>query len=240
MTDTERRRFETFLRVRAFMTDRSAQFPSTTLAGELLTQLNAVIDEMNTHTTAQTSGRSAVLQSSTSKAAARDELRRDLDAISRTARVLASSITGLEDKFRAPRSVSDQALLATARAFAADALPLAAEFKRRGLPDDFLEDLNADIAEFEQAINEKIRKRGAQVAATAAIDDALERGINIVRELDAIMRNRLSSDHAPLAAWLSASHTQRSPRRSTTETPETPETPGTPSTPSEPSKPPTT
>ena len=141
------------------------------------------------------------------------------------------STPGLEDKFRAPRNVSDQALLTSARAFAADALPLAAEFKRRGLPDDFLEDLNADIEEFEQAINEKIRKRGAQVAATAAIDDALERGINIVRELDAIMRNRLRTEHATLAAWLSASHTERSPRRGTPQTPSTPSTPAAPSTP---------
>lgn len=240
MTDTERRRYEMFLRVREHMASRAAEFPPTILAGELFARLSAVIDELDTHTTAQTSGRSSVLQTSTSKAAARDELRRDLDAISRTARVMANSIPGLEDKFRAPRKVSDQTLLATARAFAADALPLKTEFTRRGLPDNFLEDLNADIAEFEQAINEKIRKRGAQVAATAAIDNALERGINIVRELDAIMRNRLRTEHATLAAWLSASHTERAPRRATTETTETPGTPSTPSTPSEPSKPPTT
>lgn len=241
MTDTERRRYGTFLRVREFMAERAADFPPTTLAGELATRLNNVINEMNTHTTAQSSGRSAVLQSSTSKAAARDELRRDLDAISRTARVIAFSTPGLKDKFRAPRSVSDQALLTTARAFAADALPLKTEFTRRGLPDDFLEDLNSDIEEFEQVINQKIRKREAQVAATAAIDAALERGINIVRELDAVMRNSLSRDHAPLAAWLSASHTERAPRRATTaEAPTTPTTPPptTPTTPS--SAPPTT
>ncbi len=230
MRDTERRRYETFLRVREHMASRVAEFPPTSLEGELFARLNAVIDELDTHTTAQISGRSAVLQSSTSKAAARDELRRDLDAISRAARVMAMSTPGLEDKFRAPRNVSDQALLATARAFAADALPLKTEFTRRGLPDDFLEDLDADIEEFEQAINQKIRKRAAQVAATAAIDDALERGINIVRELDAIMRNRLRTQHATLAAWLSASHTERSPRRSTPQTPTTPAAPSTPPT----------
>jgi hypothetical protein len=213
MKDTERRRYETFLRVREFVTLRAAQFPTTTLAGELLTRLNSVIGEMETHTTAQSSERSATLQSSTSKAAARDELRRDLDAISRTARVMAISTPGLEDKFRAPRSISDRALIATARAFAADALPLKTEFARRGLPDTFLDDLNSDIEEFEQVNNQQIQKREAQVAATAAIDDALERGINVVRELDAIMRNRFAGDPASLAAWLSAGHTERAPRR---------------------------
>jgi hypothetical protein len=212
MKDTERRRYETFLRVREFVTSRAAQFPPNTLAGELLTHLNSEINEMETHATAQSSGRSATLQSSTSKAASRDELRSDLDAISRTARAMALSTPGLEDKFRAPRKTPDQDLLATARAFAADALPLKTEFTRRGLPDDFLDDLNSDIEEFEQAINQKIQKRESQVAATAAIDAALERGLNVARELDAIMRNQFANDPASLAAWLSASHTERAPR----------------------------
>lgn len=204
--------------MREFGASRAAQFPPTTLAGELFASLNTVIQELDTHTAAQASGRSATLESSSSKSSARDELRRDLEAISRTARVMALSMPGLEDKFRAPRSISDQALLAIARAFAADALPLKAEFIRRGLPDDFLEDLAADIEDFEQAINQKIQKREAQVAATAAIDDVMERGINIVRELNAIMRNKYADDAATLAAWLSASRIERRARRTTATT----------------------
>lgn len=222
MKDTERFRYEMFRRVREYVAGRAAEFPPTTLAGELLIRINTEINNLNAHMTAQDSGRSATRASSASKAAARDELRRDLEAISRTARVMALTMPGLEDKFRAPRNVSDQGLIAMARAFAADALPLKTEFIRRGLPDDFLEDLAADIAEFEQAINLKIQKRGAQVSATAAIDDALQRGMDIVRELDAIMRNKYASDPPSLAAWLSASHTERASRRSTPTAPVAP------------------
>ena len=212
MTDTERRRYEMFLRVREFMAGRATQFPQTTLAGELAERLTNMIEAIDTQTARQSSGRSGTRESSTSKAAARDELRRDLDAISRTARVMAQTISGLEDKFRAPRSVSDQALLSTARAFATDALPLAAEFIRRGLPENFLDDLNADIAKLEQAVNQKIQKRESQVTATAAIDSALENGLDIVRELDAIMRNSFANNAASLAARLSASQTERARR----------------------------
>jgi hypothetical protein len=228
MKDTEKRRYEMFLRVREFGTSRAAEFPATTLAGGLFTRLNGVIDEMDTHTRAQASGRSSSMHSTGSKAAARDELRRDLEAISRTARALVISTPGLEDKFRAPRSVSDQALLATARAFAADALPMKAEFTRRGMPDDFLEDLASDIEEFEQAINQKIQKREVHIAATAAIDSVIERGVNAVRELDAIMRNKYADDPASLAAWLSASHTQRAPRQTTASPSPPPPQPPTP------------
>ncbi|HEX8139327.1 MAG TPA: hypothetical protein VF544_17325 [Pyrinomonadaceae bacterium] len=213
MKDTVTWRYEMFLRVREYGATRATEFSATTLAGELFAGLNEVIARIEAATAKQASERSAALESSDSKAAARDELRRDLEAISRTARAIAISQPGLEDKFRAPRSISDQALLALARAFAADALPLKAEFIRRGLPDDFLEDLASDIEEFEQAINRQIQTQEAQVAATASIDPLIERGVNIVRELDAIMRNKYANDAGALAAWLSASHTQRPARR---------------------------
>lgn len=213
MKDIERRKYEMFLRVREFGARRAAEFPESSLGRELLNRLDAVVTALDEHAAAQTSRRGGAQEGAAGKAAARDELRRDLEAISRTARALAIATPGLENKFRAPRSVSDQALLWTARAFAADALPLKTEFTRRGLPEDFLEDLSDDIEAFEQSITGTIREREAQVAATAAIDDSIERGANAVSELDVIVRNRFAADAATLAAWLSASHTQRPPRR---------------------------
>ena len=213
MKDTEKRRYETFLRVREFGAARGADFPAASLAAELLARLNTVIAEMDTHSAAQSSGQNAASGSAAGKAAARDELRRDLEAISRTARVMAHATPGLENKFRAPRSISDQSLLAMARAFADDALPLKNEFTRRGLPDDFLEDLDNDIEEFERAINQRIQSRETHVSATAAIDDVIERGVQTVRELDVYVRNKHAGDPATLAAWTSASHTERTPRR---------------------------
>ncbi len=62
--------------------------------------------------------------------------------------------------------------------------------------------------------------REEQVTATAAIDAVLERAVNIVRELDAIMRNQFANDPATLAAWLSASHTERAPRRAAPPSPD--------------------
>lgn len=212
MKDTERRRYETFLRVREHGASRTTEFPMESLAGELFNGLGRVIEEIDAHTRAQASSQGSVMEGSTSKAAARDQLRRDMEAISRTARAMAMTVPGLEDKFRSPRSVSDQDLLVRARAFAADALPLKAEFIRRGLPDNFLDELLSDVAEFEQAVNQKMQAREAQVAATAGIDDAIERGVDILRELDAIMRNKYANDPVSMAAWLSASHTERSPR----------------------------
>ena len=108
---------------------------------------------------------------------------------------------------------SDQDVLAAARAFAAAARPLKAEFVKRGMREDFIEDLEANIGAFDEAIARRIESRGSHVESTAAIDDATERGVGALRELDPIMRNILADDPAKLAAWLSASHVERAARR---------------------------
>jgi hypothetical protein len=215
MKDTERRRLEMFIRVREFGTAHAVEFPATSFAGEQLAILTDAIIALETHTSAQTSGKGTVRESATSKAAARDELMRDLEAISRTARALSQTTPGIENKFRIPHNQSDQAVLAAARAAASDALSLKAEFIKRGLPSDFLEDLQADIDLMEEAIERKAQGEGSQVAATAAIDREIELGMNAVRQLDPVMRNKFANDPATLAAWLSASHVERPPRRST-------------------------
>ncbi len=152
-------------------------------------------------------------------------MREQLERTSRTARTMALTMPGLEDKFRLPRKPKDQELLTTARTFLADANPLKSEFVRRGLPANFLDELEEDINAFEISINQKIQGTEKHVTATAAIDDAIERGLNTVRELDAIIRNTFADDVATLAAWLSASRIERAPKRAKPSTKPAPPTP---------------
>ncbi len=51
-------------------------------------------------------------------------------------------------------------------------------------PTDFLDNLNADIRDFEQAMSDQHRSTGTHVRATAAIDTAIKRGMNLERRLD--------------------------------------------------------
>ena len=66
---------------------------------------------------------------------------------------------------------------------------------------------------------------GNHVAANAAIDDAVYRGMITVRKLDAIVRNKYANNPAVLAEWASASHTERAPRTPATTPPPPPPTP---------------
>ncbi|HMF56140.1 MAG TPA: hypothetical protein VK619_07325 [Pyrinomonadaceae bacterium] len=213
MKAIEARRLDMFIRVQAFRTERAAQFPQTSFAGQQFAIVDSVVNNLEDHARAQASGKSTVKQSTSSRAAARDELLRDMAAISRTARAMALTSPGLDDKFRVPYGQGNQALLASARAFAADALPLKAEFIRRGMPADFLDDLQADIAELDETITNKAQGAESHVAATAGIDTEIDRGMNAVRELDSVMRNTFANDPSTLAAWLGSSHVERPPRR---------------------------
>ena len=126
---------------------------------------------------------------------------------------MENEVHGMGDKFRIPRNNNDFELINAARAFLADATPLKAQFIAHEMPADFLEDLQEHIDAMESAINDQSSAVGSHVAASAALDDASSRGIELVRKLDAIVRNKYANNPAVLAEWISASHTERAPRR---------------------------
>lgn len=213
MNDNENRRYQMFLRVQDFGEAHNADFVINSLGKQLFITLAGIVTELAGHSASQVSGVSLARQGTTTRGQARAEVIEDLRAISRTAAVMSDDVPGLADKFRLPRGkINDQNLLALARAFAADAAPFAAQFIAHELRADFLEDLAADIAAFEEAISRQASGVGDHVAANAAIDDGMDRGIETVRKLDAIMKNKYANNPAVLAEWLSASHTERAPR----------------------------
>ena len=206
MNTTTRKRFEILLRVRDFGLAHASQFPAGSAGGEAFAALGALVAEVEQVTATQRSTTSSARQQTITRGVARDELLALLRAIRLTARVLAARTPGLADKFRLPKGAGDQALLSTARAFAADAEGHRAEFVRLEMPADFLEDLARKIASFEGTIRERHRSLGVRVSSRATAGEMLRRGRQLVRELDAIVRNKYRADKAVLAEWESARH----------------------------------
>jgi len=213
MNDDERRRHETFVRVRDFGAAHATDFTANSLGHQQFTEIATVINDLNRHAASEVSGHGDARQGTKSRSQARAAVREDLEAINRTALVLGNDVPGLEHKFRLPRNHNDKELLNAARAFKADAEPLKAQFIAHEMPSDFLDQLQADIDAFEEAISFHGSGVSSHVAAGAAIDDKVSRGIEIVRKLDPIVRNKYADNPAVLAEWTSASHTERAPRR---------------------------
>ena len=160
MNDTENRKRQMFSRVDGFGAVHVDDFAINSIGTQLFIDLRAIIAEFDGHASSEASGHGSARQGTTTRAGARDALIEALKAIRRTARAMADEVPGLDDKFRMPPDQNDQLLLNAARAFAADAAPLSAQFIAHELPADFLADLNANIAALEQAIECSIRRRG--------------------------------------------------------------------------------
>jgi hypothetical protein len=226
MNANELTNYERLTRVRDFGETHAAVFPAASLGGQLFAELNAAVAELTTQAATQVASLSVTRESTTSKAGSRAALRERLAVINRTARAMAVDNPAIADEFRMPGGTGDQALLNAARAFVTNATPRAAEFVQHELPATFLTDLQANIDELEQAIRAKHHNTEAHVSATASIDTSLERGLNALRKLDAIVRNKFINDPAILAAWVSASHPQRHARKAAAPNP--PPAPQTP------------
>jgi hypothetical protein len=182
----------------------------------MFTKLAGVIDRLEAHGARQTSSKGAARQGTDSRAEARDEVREDVRAISRTARVMDEEIPGLAARFRLPEGNNDQVLLNTGRAAFAELTAdpaLAAQFIAHELPADFLADLNSDLAALETAMSAQADGIVNGVSQRVAIETEVDEGDATVRKLDAIMKNKYANNPAVLAEWTSASRTERAPRR---------------------------
>jgi hypothetical protein len=209
--------------VRDFGESHTSSFPIGSLATQKFQAIAAVIEEVEAHGMAQSGGKGAAQAGTSAKRAAREDLREKMVAMRETALAMEEITPGVSVNFRVPRTNGDQALISAARAFVEAATPLKNEFLQRELPATFLEDLAAAVTRFENALNEKNTNTEKRIAATAAISSSLERGMRLVRELDPIIRNKFRGDAAALAAWASASHVARPPKRRAPQT--TPATP---------------
>jgi hypothetical protein len=200
------------LRVDVYGTEQAVSFPPDSLGGELFSIVKAAAQEFAAQLAARSSGSSSVRLGTDMKSVARDNLSAALDRIRRTARAIALEAPELASQFRIPPDATDQELLATAQAFAKDAVQWKSTFISYAMPADFIDELNADIDDFKSAMNRQEKGKGHKVMARVAFDEALDRALSAIRRLDAIVRNTFHNDPVKLAGWERARHVERTPR----------------------------
>ncbi|HKS29122.1 MAG TPA: hypothetical protein VJS44_14940 [Pyrinomonadaceae bacterium] len=221
MNDSLRRRYEMALRVKDFGVKYIVNFPEGFLGRQYFDELDTIIADIQRLAMTQESSDRSGREGTKLRGEAREDLQDELEVISETARAMAIETPGLEDKFRMPRGrATDVDLLNIARAFAADALPLRDRFMAHGLPADFLDKLNSAIEALERAMAEQQRRKSERSSATAGLDDAVEKAVNKVRQLDAAVRNKFRENLTVLSEWEAARHVRRAPVSSEEETPE--------------------
>lgn len=230
MNSLTAKRIEMLKQVKEFGIAHAASFAAGSLGKQFFDSMTPIVAELESQGATQISGRNSAQNIVAVKANVREDLREMLAAINRTARVMALESPEFEAKFRLPRNINDQKLLNAARAFVLDATPLKDHFIRHEMQADFLDQLNNLISSFDQAASQKTAAVGTHVTARLTIDENIERGLQLVRQLDAIIRNKFNGDPITLSAWTRASHVARKTHKDDEEKPHpdpntSPETP---------------
>ena len=208
MDDSQNKTYQMAIRVREFNAQRIGNFSEAGVARQLFTELIAAVADVKRLGEAQVTGIGQARQGTRSRREARAALQRAVDAIFRIARLM-----GLEGQFKRPVNDTEEALLNTAHSYATNAVPLKAQFIAHEMDADFIDELNEDIVDLETAIASQGNAVGDHISASANLDNALDRCVEIVRKEDPIMKNKYADDPGALAEWISASHIERSPRR---------------------------
>ena len=198
MRTIEKRQYKMLTRVRDFGNTRRDVFPESSPAGQQFGVVAEAVKQLSEQAMANTA---AAAERVSTKARGQRALVDRLEAISRTARVIAEGTPGLEDKFHLPDPQTDEALLTAGRVFARDAAGFKSEFVGHGMPETFLADLDDLVGIFEKATRYRTAGRNDQTAGRASIEAALESGMEAVRKLDVIVANRLHDDAVTMAVW---------------------------------------
>lgn len=217
MNDTERRYYERGVRVSQFGIDNAGDF-----SGKATTEfanVTTLVNETEGEAAKQQSGFGEAGQQFEIKDTAREELRELMSAISRTAKSMEYEFDGISDKFLFRRNLPDANLLAKARAFIIEATPYANDFKEYGLPGTLIADLTALADAFETSFGATATATGEHVAATAETASKLRQMNVAVRVLDGIVKNKYANNPGKLAAWISASHVEKAPKKKDPPTP---------------------
>lgn len=222
MNHHETNRYNMFVSVRQFGADNAADFPAGSIGATQFAEVGAVITQLEGLGSQQSGGMGEARMGYANKDTARENLREAMAEIARTAASMEYQFPGISEMFEMPRGMTDQKLVAAANAFIAAMSPYEDAFIQYGLSDEFLGDLTNDITAFQQSMKMTASGRDAHVAATAEIGTVVRRGMQAVRILDGVVKNKYRDNVGKLAAWTSASHIERAPQAATTPTPPQP------------------
>lgn len=219
MNDRDRRSYDMFQRVTAFMTENANEFKNSPVAVNLIAALNDEILKIAALGEEKMTDTAGAKDASIFRGDMREDLRDAMLDITAMWRTMADEHQNAENKFRMPRNSNDQNLVDAAGSFAVEALPLQANFVARGMDADFIAQLEAKTAAFAASIRAAETARRERVGTNAGFGSPITIAQRSVEKLDPIVKMKYRANPQMLAQWLVASHTERAPKRKKTPPP---------------------
>lgn len=224
MNVTQKNKLDAMERMLVFVTDSSLPPPlENAPAGfqEQITVLRSAIEEASQHATNQESGHP--LQLTQLRRRLRNQLRYEhLQPLRDVSRVIEKETPGLPSLVNLPgKAGTERRLIAAANAALRDILPYRDKFISRGLPSDFLAQLEAAITSLKDVKIIHADAVSKRTAASQGIASAIANGMSARKCLSAVVKRSCLQDPesgpATLHAWQSVSRIRRSGSSSVTE-----------------------
>ncbi len=189
--------------VKVWSTANQTRLGAVPAFAALQSQLLDAESQIKAHAQAQTQSEGGVGQNVVLKAELLDAIRHDIDDLVRGAKVIDLTQPGFSANFTAPTSGGEQAILATARVFAANLQSQATQdaLTHIGMPADTAADLTADVTHFNDYNTGKDAAQQARTADLKALDDAIRASSQAIDSLDAIVHFVFGNDKIKLSGW---------------------------------------
>ena len=201
MNTTNRRRYESVVRVLALCEEQGTGIESTPPGTQLIGQLRASAAKAAGLFQTQSSGRNSVHDATAKRRALARLVSKNAAALARHARALAPT-SGLAIELPPLRKNSDEQLIADSRALLDAVQPLAATFKAGKLTG--LDDLTKQIADLDAAMKEQSAGRETHVGASATINQVLNECIRLTTAIEPFYVSAINGDPELIARWRNA------------------------------------
>lgn len=213
MTDRDRRLYEMFLRVIEFLMANDT-LKSIPVVASALMVLQTEVPKIAALGAEKVSATGDAKDKTIHRGDLRDALYDAMKDISDMWKPMAKNYENAANKFRMPRG-SDQLMIDSARSFAVEAEPIKADFIARGMDADFIVDLNDKTDEFAVSITESETAQGERVGVNAGFRTPVQKCKDAVEDISPVVKMHFRTNASKLAEWLTASHVERAPKKST-------------------------
>ena len=204
----KRKDFEVYkmlTRVADFGTKHVGLFPTTTIAGEILSEIVTAVSALSGHTTEQLTAAAAVRRSSNIRKEAREALVRQLESMEQTARVVKIN------DFWMPNRPLESSLIKTGHHFAEAAEGFKTEFIQHGLAPDFIEKLKTVLQNLEGAILSRKEGKDLVKRAIDQYETMAGKALDLLARFEVLVSNSLADTPGVIAEWEAARRVEKAP-----------------------------
>ncbi len=222
MDSRQRRENERNVRAGVFLDENAADFAGNAVAAAKIAELRHRVGKSEQEFQKQLAGDGAIRQDYNIYRDKYDAMVGEMRDIRDFATAMADDITGLEKKFRLPRTGGKSAMIAAAYVFADEAAEYEQQFLEYGMDAGFIADLRTKADAAKESVSTAETSTGERIGATDNLEEEISKANKIVETIDPIVRRLYRTNSTKLAAWDYASHVERhtpKPRGERQETP---------------------